>query len=97
MNVHIDYETYRIKGSRFQNCYREDGNKYSFYKTNAQSGRINITEEKTYKITVDVYDIHGNKSHLQFNIEGKKPSLGKPQFTSLGKPQLSKDLQENID
>ena len=96
MNVHIDYETYRLKGSRFQNCYREDGNKYSFYKTNAQGGRINISEERTYKITVDVYDIHGNKSHLKFDVEGKKPTLGKPAFTTLGKPQLSKDLQENI-
>lgn len=96
MNVHIDYETYRLKGSRFQNCYLEDGNKYSFYKTNEQGGRIYIKEERTYKITVDVYDAHGNKSHLEFDIEGKRPTLGKPQFTTLGKPQLSKDLQENI-
>ena len=95
MNVHIDYETYRLRGSRFQNCYVEDGNKYSFYKTNAQRGRITINEERTYKISVDVYDIHGNKSRLEFDIEGRKPVVGKPQFTTLGKPQLSKDLQEN--
>ena len=96
MNVHIDYETYRLKGSRFQNLYIEDGNKYSFYKTNSQGGKIIINEEKTYKITIDVYDAHGNLSHLAFDIEGKKPTIGIPQFTTLGKPQLSKDLQENI-
>ena len=96
MNVHIDYETYRLKGSRFQNLYVEDGNKYSFYKTNSQGGRILINEEREYKITVDVYDIHGNKSNLTFMVEGKKPELSKPSFTTLSKPQFSKDLQENI-
>jgi hypothetical protein len=95
MNVHIDYETYKLKGSRFQYGYVHDGNKYDFYRTNAQGGKILINEERTYKITVDVYDVHGNQANLAFYVEGKKPTVGKTHFTTLGKPQLSYELMEN--
>lgn len=96
MNVHIDYSTYKKKGSLFQKCYVSDGNKLNFYQTGNNNGFIYINDSKEHEITLRVWDSYSNVSIVKFKIKGELPTISLPATkTILGKTTLDHEVSEN--
>jgi hypothetical protein len=75
IDVHVDYETLRRKGSWYHKCYVSDGNIINSYKTDNR-GYITIYDtSKAHKITASVKDYNGNSSRLEFWVSAKHHEL----------------------
>jgi hypothetical protein len=75
INIHKDYDAFKTHGHKFQRCYIADGNKLDVYRTNAQKGRIYITDDKLHKLDVVIWDVHKNKITLELELQGTPPPL----------------------
>lgn len=95
-NCHIDYESYRKLGVYYQNCYVEDGNKFSIYETKSNNGRISINDELEHKVTIIVKDAYENEQRVNFTIQGKRPTVNPPMmYTIHEKPSLTYENHKN--
>lgn len=96
MRIHTDYARHRSSYRGFQRCYVADGNPYTFYKTNALRGIVNIQDNHTHSVAIHASDFWGNTSTLSFKVKGKLPPLVKFRPTSIpGRTHLSYEIQDN--
>ncbi len=75
INTLIDYAHYDQTGQRIQKCFLEPYNKLSIYKANTNNGIIDVAEDKTYKVVLQVADFHGNRSEITIPVEGRQQQL----------------------
>lgn len=74
LNSYIDYEDWIENRSFYMKSFTDPGN-YLGVNHCLDNGLIHINEERTYKIEYKLIDVYGNKSFLQFNIQGKKSNI----------------------
>lgn len=66
INAHLDYEEQVSKKSYFNRLFRLPGNKLSIYEDQASKGLIQLSNAKATKIRMEVEDVEGNESVLEF-------------------------------
>ena len=72
LNLHIDYEHYKIYKKRYQKTHKETANKLSIYEDLINNGRINVEKNMNYAIEIIAKDFEGNASSLKFSVAGKE-------------------------
>ncbi len=70
INSFIDYAFYNKAKERFIRTKKAPNNKLSLYKTIKNDGILEITAGKSYTITIETADGHGNLSSVGFKIKG---------------------------
>lgn len=71
IDMHVDYETLRRKGSWFHKCYIGDGNIIQAYKTKNR-GFITINDTaKSHKVTITVKDFNHNSTQVFFYLSAR--------------------------
>lgn len=75
MDIHVDYETLKRKGSWFHKCYVADGNIIKSYQSKNR-GFITINDtSKTHKVTATVRDFNNNPTQIVFYVSAKSHQL----------------------
>ncbi len=67
LNAHIDYDHYKKTKHRIHQLYRKKGNQIPIYQEQSDQ-IIKLYAEKPRNIEIDVADIHGNTSSIQFQL-----------------------------
>lgn len=76
INIHMDYGLEKAISKKYHRLYLADGNdQLPIYKTNENKGKLTIEEGKVYSIKINLYDSFENKSTVQFEIIGEKPTI----------------------
>lgn len=73
INSFIDYEYYKENKKRIQKLFLDPGNKLSLYDFNINNGYLFVEQNKAYSIKIEVEDYKGNKSIVNFNLNGTNP------------------------
>ncbi len=71
--VHYPYDIKVKEGLTFHKLYVDDGNSLDFYFSKTNNGWLNIEQDSTYDIKIDMYDPYENKSTLKLLIKGTTP------------------------
>ena len=104
INAHVDYKEKKESKNKYHRCYRLPNNKLSNYSNLINEGIISIKDTLMHSIYLEVTDIHGNTSTLNFKVKStNNPLLNRcplPKDTinpifSLGKVNIFK--KENIE
>ena len=69
INAHIDYKEKKESNKKYHRCYKLPHNKLTNYSDIINEGIINIKDTLSHLITLEVTDIYGNISDLQFNVK----------------------------
>ena len=69
INAHIDYRYYYQGGAYLQHLSQLPGNRSQVYKQIKNDGIINLADTNLHLISIDVNDIEGNTSQLNFIIQ----------------------------
>lgn len=72
INAHLDYEEQVAKKSYFNRMFRLPGNKLSIYNEQETKGLVRLSNTKAKKITMEVLDVEGNDSVLEFWVKRGK-------------------------
>jgi len=72
INAHLDYEEQVAKKSYFNRMFRLPGNKLSIYNDQETKGLITLSSTKTKKVRMEVEDVEGNESILEFWVKRSK-------------------------
>ena len=64
---YIDFDLYKKLRKQYIKLYQDDGNNLNFHNNNS-NGIINVELDKTYKITIEVFDSYNNKTEFSFFI-----------------------------
>lgn len=77
INSYIDREEWMKTSSPYMVSYIAPVNSLKFYEQNKTENRgiVTIDEERTYKFRYELSDYYGNKTTLNFKIEGKKSNI----------------------
>ncbi len=67
---YIDFDLYKKLRKQYIKLYQDDGNNLNFHNNNS-NGIINVEPDKTYKITIEVFDSYNNKTEFSFFINKK--------------------------
>ena len=67
---YIDFDLYKKLRKQYIKLYQDDGNNLNFH-NNKSNGIINVEPDKTYKITIEVFDSYNNKTEFSFFINKK--------------------------
>lgn len=78
INSHIDYRACIRDNEYIHKAFLQPGNRLSMYNGVIRRGVIRFNDDKTHLITVNVTDIAGNKSSLNFSVR----SLASPPITA---------------
>jgi hypothetical protein len=83
VNSYIDYGELVTNKRRFQKTWIEPGNRLRLYNYTQRGGHLKMTDGNTHPVKIELTDLHGNKSVLEFNLvsrfmEVKRPE---PRFT----------------
>lgn len=70
INSHIDYEEYIRSKRRYIKTWIDPGNLLPIYNYNLSQGIVKAGE-KNYQVQISITDSYGNKSTLEFNLDGK--------------------------
>ncbi|THD66531.1 M23 family metallopeptidase [Robertkochia marina] len=81
INTLIDYNHYEAEGERIQKIFLEPYNKLSIYRDNENNGIIEVIENNTYNVILQVTDFHGNRSEITIPVEGRKQELKRQKET----------------
>ena len=104
INAHVDYKEKKESKNKYHRCYRLPNNKLSNYSNLINEGIISIKDTLIHSIYLEVTDIHGNTSTLNFKVKStNNPLLNRcplPKDTinpifSLGKVNIFK--KENVE
>lgn len=68
LNSYIDYPTYILKGQRIQKAFVEPGNPLTIFKVAKDRGLIDVKDDKAHSLRLEVKDVQGNTSNLQFSV-----------------------------
>lgn len=71
-NSVIDYAEYVTLKSTIMKTYIEPGNKLCMINHEIGDGTVDIDEERPYKLRYELEDCHGNKTSLDFTVNGVK-------------------------
>ena len=69
INAHMDYKEKKESKKKYHRCYKLPHNKLTNYSDIINEGIINIKDTLSHLITLEVTDIYGNISDLQFNVK----------------------------
>ena len=69
INAHIDYCEHKESQNKYHRCYKLPHNKLTNYSNLINEGIINIHDTLTHLISLEVTDIYGNISELDFKIK----------------------------
>ena len=72
INSLIDYEEYMASKARIQRTEIDPGNKLSIYEITDNRGLAHLDDDLTHEVRIEVTDIHGNLSLLEFTVQGEK-------------------------
>ena len=67
---YIDFDLYKKLRKQYIKLYQDDGNNLNFHNNNS-NGIIYVELDKTYKITIEVFDSYNNKTEFSFFINKK--------------------------
>lgn len=71
LNSHIDYEEYISNRKRFQKAWRDPGNQLRIYDYVRNNGQLRVTDGNIHLVRLELKDLHGNSSILEFKVESK--------------------------
>jgi len=77
INSHIDYETLIKSRRRFHKTWLDSGNRLSIYKYIRDNGIYNMNDGNIHPVSIEVKDIHGNRSVLNFRVESRAKLVSK--------------------
>ncbi len=69
INAHIDYKEKKESKKKYHRCYKLPHNKLTNYSEIINDGIINIKDTLPHLISLEVTDIYGNISVLDFNVK----------------------------
>lgn len=69
INAHVDYEEKKKSKDKYHRCYKLPNNKLTNYTNLINDGIINIKDTLNHLVSLEVTDIHGNISKLEFNVK----------------------------
>ncbi|MCL3782557.1 M23 family metallopeptidase [Prolixibacteraceae bacterium JC049] len=69
INSHIDYSMYHHKRVKAHRCVIDDGNVLSIYNREDGNGILRLHDNKIHRVTVNLWDVSGNKSVLSFKVK----------------------------
>ena len=72
LNAHTDYSLYSTDRIRAHRLYNAPGNKFSLCNPSKQKGLIQIENNESKQVAINVQDYNGNTEHLKFIIKGSK-------------------------
>ena len=78
-----NYPVMKMRRSRFNKLYIDDGNGLRFYNNAVNKGKIDLENGKEHQVTVHLSDTYGNESKLSFTISGEALPSGNQVFTKL--------------
>ncbi|MFW5832042.1 MAG: M23 family metallopeptidase, partial [Prolixibacteraceae bacterium] len=82
LNSHINYEEYKTSGRRYIKTWLDPGNKLRIYDYTRENGIYNFDDGNIHHIRIELTDIHGNASILQFKVDSKFGNLPVPEKKS---------------
>ena len=69
INAHMDYKEKKESKKKYHRCYKLPHNKLTNYSEIINEGIINIKDTLPHLISLEVTDIYGNLSDLEFNVK----------------------------
>ena len=97
INHHINYESFFLRGERFEKLYFDDGNVLRQYKKGALNGYIQIADSSLHFLEVIVSDPYGNLCRLSAKLKGTPPKEKRMQKVNLiGKPKFKYKIVDNF-
>jgi len=92
VNSHVVYEEFMASKRRFIKTWIDPGNQLPIYNYNFSQGILNA-EIKKYLVQISISDTDGNKSVLEFNVEGKYKEVHRAHKTG---SEIMKYDQDNV-
>ena len=89
LNSHIDYEEYILSRKKFHKTWLDPGNRLSIYDYVRNRGIIKINDGNPHPVSIEIKDIHGNKSVLKFSIISRVKNI------SVTEPEYDKFIDYN--
>lgn len=93
INTLIDYPYYARHRRRIMKCFRDAGNRLSMYNTVVQDGQVAVAAGTTTLVTLELYDLAGNKTLVRIPVRGRAESpltpaeaANTPYFVKADKP-----------
>ena len=78
-----NYQVMKMRRSRFNKLYIDDGNELGFYGNAVNKGKINLQDGKAHLIAIRLKDTYGNESEVNFTVTGEELPSGNQVFTRL--------------
>ncbi|MEN8789314.1 MAG: M23 family metallopeptidase [Flavobacteriaceae bacterium] len=75
INTLIDYEHFSSSRKRIQRCFKVSGNKLGIYNKLFNDGKIIVNEGMSYKVRIEIADLHGNTTTLNIPVEGHREEI----------------------
>jgi hypothetical protein len=75
INSLMDYEEKQKSNRNIYKTFIDPNNNLSIYESTENSGIIDIKPDSVYDIQLILSDVYGNKSELEFQIKGNRPSV----------------------
>lgn len=72
INQYIDYAHFKTNKYRVQRLFRETNNPLSVFFQARNNGVVNIKENLSYNLEVELVDFVGNKTKIQIPVQGKE-------------------------
>ncbi len=70
--TYTNYEALANDRKRYHKLYIDDGNKLDFYSATTDNGYLTLKEGETYLVAITLTDSYGNKSNVNFVLNGSK-------------------------
>lgn len=69
LNAHIDYKTKKAGGPYIEQVFSLPGNRLNIYHNLNGDGKIDLSDKKPHKISMEVKDAYGNTSLVRFQVQ----------------------------
>lgn len=96
INVHFDYPHYKETGRKFQRAYRANGNGLTYYGKMASEGVIDLKDNATHRIRLELRDTHLNTTTLRMNIRRTTPRNIPKDFSFPGLTSIRGEVIQNV-
>ena len=96
INVHFDYPYYKTKGKKFERAYRANGNSLTCYGDMMNEGVIELTDNNTHRIRLELRDTHLNKTTLSMNVRRSDPPSIPAEMNFPGLTSLRGEVKQNV-
>lgn len=82
INSYIDFAEYMVNNRRFQKTWIDPGNRLGIYNYTQRGGNLKMTDGNYHPVKIELKDINGNASVLEFNLASRylKVQRPEPQF-----------------